>query len=175
MVKKDTDILEDEETQIEHQTAEVLQLHHAGEKKELIPILQEVQARLGYLPIRAMADTAHFLGIPENAVYGVATFYNQFRLTPPGKYPIKICMGTACHMKGGQLIVDAWERKLDIKVGGVTQDREFSLERVACVGCCAIAPVVMADETVYGDMRPTKVQGIVTELRGKKGDNLHAD
>jgi NADH-quinone oxidoreductase subunit E len=164
--------MKDEENLIQQQTADVLKTYSTGERKDLIPILQEVQARLGYLPRKAMLEIASFFGIAEGVVYGVATFYNQFRLTPPGKHVIKVCMGTACHIKGGELIQDAWERKLDTKVGSVTQDREFSLERVACVGCCALAPVVVADETVYGEVRPTKVEGIIVDLERKEGDDL---
>ena len=101
------------------------------------------------------------LRIREIEVFGVATFYNQFRLSPPGKHPIKVCLGTACHMKGGRIILEAWQRRLSIKVGEVTPDREFSLERVACVGCCAMAPVTVVEENVEGKVSPTRVDGIL--------------
>jgi NADH-quinone oxidoreductase subunit E len=131
------------------------------ERGSLIPVLQEVQARFGYLPREAMLEVSRILHLPETEVYGVATFYNQFRLTPPGKHPIKVCMGTACHMKGGHLILEAWERELRVKVGETTPDREYSLERVACVGCCAMAPVSVVNGGVQGRVTPTRVKGIL--------------
>ena len=156
---------------IKEQTAEVLK-SYKREQKNLIPILQDVQAILHYLPLEAVLEVAKFLGIPGSAVYGVVTFYNQFRLTPPGKHPIRVCLGTACHMKSGELIVEAWERELGIKVGEVTSDREFDLERVACVGCCAMAPVAVVDENVHGKVSPTKIQGIVAALKRESKHEL---
>ena len=121
----------------------------------------DVQERLGYLPGEAMEQIAVAMQIPEVDVYGVATFYNQFRLNPPGKHQIKVCMGTACHMMGGHIILDSFERRLEIKEGETTPDREFSLERVACVGCCALAPVVIVDENVEAKVAPIRVDGIL--------------
>ena len=97
---------------------------------------------------------------PAN-VHAVATFYNQFRFVPPGKHPIKVCLGTACHVRGGDIILENFERKLGIKYGETTPDREFSIERVACVGCCALAPVAIVDETIQGNMAPSKVEGLL--------------
>ncbi|MFZ5646574.1 MAG: NADH-quinone oxidoreductase subunit NuoE [Bacillota bacterium] len=131
----------------------------------LIPVLQRIQDELGYVPPPAMEEVARHFGIPPVNVYSVVTFYNQFRLTPPGKHRVKVCMGTACHMKGGQIILDSWERVLRIKVGETTEDREFSLERVACVGCCTMAPVALVDETVHGKMTPTRVDGLLFSHR----------
>lgn len=130
-------------------------------KGNLIPILQRVQGELGYVPPEAMEEVAGHLNLPAIDVYGVVTFYNQFRLTPPGKHQVKVCMGTACHMKGGNIILESWERRLKIKVGETTEDREFSLERVACVGCCTMAPVALVDEEVHGRFTPTKVDGLL--------------
>lgn len=127
----------------------------------LIPLLQKIQETLGFLPRKAMEKVAVHLGIPESEVYGVATFYNQFRFDPPGKHPVKVCVGTACHVKGASVILESWERRLNIKVGQTTPDREFSLERVACVGCCALAPVAVVGEKVHGHMAPTKVDGLL--------------
>lgn len=127
----------------------------------LIPILQRVQERLGYVPREAMEEVARHLGIPPVDVYGVVTFYNQFRLVPPGRRQVKVCLGTACHMKGGSIILDCWKRRLGVEVGGVTPDREFSLERVACVGCCSMAPVTVINEEVYGKVTPTRVDGLL--------------
>ena len=138
------------------------------ERGMLIPILQMIQDTLGYLPPEAIAIVADYLDLTESDVYGVATFYNQFRFNPPGKNPIKVCLGTACHVKGGDIILENFERKLEIEEGETTPDREFSIERVACVGCCAIAPVALVGETVHGNMAPSKVEGLILRIQVKK-------
>jgi len=140
-----------------------------GENGELLSLLQAVQDEFGFLPPEAMLAVARFIHVPESKVYGVATFYNQFRFTPPGKHPIRVCMGTACHMAGGQIVLEAAERILEIKVGGLTPDGEFSLERVACVGCCAIAPVMVVDETVQPRMTPFKVEEVFAVQKTRAG------
>ena len=127
----------------------------------MIPILQQVQARLGYLPRAAMLEIAAFLDIPPVDVYGVVTFYNQFRLIPPGRHSIRVCLGTACHMKGGYIALDAWKRRLGIDRGETTADREFDLDTVACVGCCTMAPVTVVDGKPQAKVEPTKVDGIM--------------
>ncbi|MFC2070920.1 NAD(P)H-dependent oxidoreductase subunit E [Chloroflexota bacterium] len=134
----------------------------------LIPVLQKVQGKLGYLPREAMVEIAQFLGIPEIDVYSVVTFYNQFRLNPPGKHSIRVCLGTACHMKGGYITLEAWKRRLDIDVRQTTPDREFDLDRVACVGCCVMAPVTVVDEKPEGQVEPTKVDGILLAFELKR-------
>lgn len=134
-------------------------------REHLIPILQMIQSRHLYLPPQALFLVAQHLEIPTCEVYGVATFYNQFRFNPPGRNPIKVCMGTACHVKGGDIILENFERKLEISEGETTQDREFSIERVACVGCCALAPVALVGEMVQGHMAPSKVEGTITRIR----------
>ena len=131
------------------------------QRGNLVPILQQIQNQLGYLPREAMIEVAEFLNIPEMDVYGVVTFYNQFRLSPPGKHPIRVCLGTACHMKGGYIVLDAWKRRLSIEKGETTPDREFDLDTVACVGCCAMAPVTVVDSEVEGHVSPTRVDGIL--------------
>ena len=130
-------------------------------RENLVPILQKIQGTMGYIPREAMIEVAAFLGIPEMEVFGVVTFYNQFRLNPPGKHSIRVCLGTACHMKGGYIVLDAWKRRLGIDTGQTTPDREFDLETVACVGCCAMAPVTVVDEQVEGKTSPTRVDGIL--------------
>ena len=129
------------------------------ERGQLIPILQWIQQRQSYLPAEAIRMVAEHLELSPSEVYGVATFYNQFRFTPPGRHPIKVCLGTACHVRGGEIILENFERKLGIKEGETTENREFSIERVACVGCCALAPVAVVDSTVQGHMAPSKVEG----------------
>lgn len=131
------------------------------QRKNLIPILQAIQQQHGYLAARAMRMVAEYLGLSGSEVYGVATFYNQFRFHPPGKHQIKVCLGTACHVVGGDIILENFERKLHIKDGETTPDGEFSIERVACVGCCALAPVAIVDETTHGGMAPSKVEGLL--------------
>lgn len=132
-----------------------------NERGSLIPILQTIQEKHSYLPPCALKMVALHFDLQTCEVYGVATFYNQFRFNPPGKHPIKVCLGTACHVKGGDIILENFERKLGIKDGETSEDREFSIERVACVGCCALAPVAIVDETVHGHMAPSKVEGIL--------------
>lgn len=136
----------------------------------LVTLLQQVQKRFGYLPRQAMIEVARAKAVSPAAVFGVASFYNQFRMIPPGKYPVKMCMGTACHIKGGSAILKVWETKLGIREGEVTEDRLYSLDRVACVGCCAMAPVAVVGEEVHGNMMPTAVEGIMLaiELAEKK-------
>ena len=138
------------------------------ERSNLIPVLQEVQAALGYLPPDAMVEVARFLKIPEIDVYSVATFYNQFRLTPPGKHSVRVCMGTACHVKGGHITLAAWQRRLKIGPGETTPDREFDLDTVACVGCCAMAPVTVVDKKVEAKADPTRVDGILLSYNLQK-------
>jgi NADH-quinone oxidoreductase subunit E len=131
------------------------------ERASLIPVLQKVQGKLGYLPREAMIAIADYLDIAAVDVYGVVTFYNQFRLNPPGKHSIKVCLGTACHMKGGYITLDAWERRLNIKPRQTTPDREFDLDTVACVGCCTMAPVTVVDNKPEGKVEPTRVDGLL--------------
>jgi len=131
------------------------------EKGSLIPILQMIQQGHAYLPHEAIQLVADHLELAPCEVYGVATFYNQFRFHPPGKHPIKVCLGTACHVRGGGIILENFERKLGIKDGETTADKEFSIERVACVGCCALAPVAVVGEQVHGHMAPSKVEGLI--------------
>jgi len=144
------------------------------QRSNLIPTLQKIQEELGYLPREAMLEVAKFLDIPDIDVYGVVTFYNQFRLNPPGKHSIRVCLGTACHMKGGYITLDAWKRRLKIDQGQTTADREFDLDTVACVGCCVMAPVTVVDNKPEGQVEPTKVDGILLSFeqerkkRGKK-------
>ncbi len=127
----------------------------------LIPILQMIQEKYSYVALESIRMTAEYLGLEVCDVYGVATFYNQFRFIPPGKHPIKVCLGTACHVKAGDIILENFERKLGILDGETTPDREFSIERVACVGCCALAPVALVEDVIHGHMAPSRVEGIL--------------
>ena len=156
-----------EKTKIQEQTRRLLK--NSGVKRgNLIPTLQKVQARLGYLPREAMLEVARFLDVPAIDVYGVATFYNQFRLNPPGRHSIRVCLGTACHMKGGYITLDAWKRRLKIDRGQTTADREFDLDTVACVGCCVMAPVTVVDDKPEARVEPTRVDGILLSFQQQK-------
>jgi len=139
-----------------------------GARSNLIPILQMLQERYQYLSPAAMKLVAAHLNISTVEVYGVASFYNQFRFHPPGKHQIQVCMGTACHVRAADVILENFERKLGIKEGQTTPDREFSLERVACVGCCALAPVAVVDRQVQAGMQPSKVEGILLGFQIEK-------
>jgi len=159
--------MNEEEAKIIERTRAILEA--LGNRREnLIPILQRIQAELGYLSLPAMLEVARFLNIPDIDVYSVATFYNQFRLTPPGKHSIRVCMGTACHVKGGHITLAAWQRRLKIEVGETTPDREFDLDTVACVGCCAMAPVTVVDKKVEAKADPTRVDGILLNCQLQK-------
>ena len=139
-----------------------------SQRRQLIPLLQRVQQRLSYLPPEALHLVTQHLKMSTTEVYGVATFYDQFRFTPPGRHPVRVCMGTACHVKGGDIIMEHFERRLDIKEGETTPDREFSIERVACVGCCALAPVALVGDSVHGHMMTGKVEGLLLRVQIEK-------
>ncbi len=139
--------------------------------ENLVSILQQVQKRLGYLPVLAMEKIADGLKVPAVDVYGLATFYNQFRLNPPGKHEVKVCMGTACYMTGGDITLESFERRMGINEGETSADRYYSLDRVACVGCCTLAPVAVIDDNVEGKVTPTRVDGIMLALEEDREDN----
>lgn len=134
-----------------------------GEQADLIPVLQRIQAIYDYLPRDAIRKTARWLKISENEIYGVATFYAQFRFVPRGKHHLRVCLGTACHVKGGEQMLEVMKRRLEISPGETTDDGRYDLERVACLGCCALAPVVTLDEKTYAQMSVLKLQGILDE------------
>ncbi len=148
------------ETNIKEQLDDILS-QYDGESGDLIPILQEAQERFGYLPGEVMQWIAKFLRLPESNVFGVATFYAQFKFTPIGKRIVKVCRGTACHVREGTRILSEVERQLGIKPGETTEDLEYSLETIACFGSCALAPVVVIDKTVYGRMTIKKVAEVL--------------
>ncbi len=135
-----------------------------GDQSGLIPALQAVQEKVGYLPPVSFEKVAAHFNVPESTIYGVATFYAQFHLTPQGRHRIKVCCGTACHVRGSGGIMSAVCRRLGIEPGETTSDLDFSLERVACFGSCALAPVVVADGKVHGRMTPEKTLKLVKSL-----------
>ncbi|HJX12367.1 MAG TPA: NADH-quinone oxidoreductase subunit NuoE [Dehalococcoidales bacterium] len=135
--------------------------HFHGEQQELIPLLQETQARFRYLPADAMREIARFLHMPEATVYGVSTFYAQFKLTPLGKRIVRVCRGTACHVRGSSKVLAEMEKQLGVKAGETTEDREYTLETVACIGACALAPTMTIDSETYGKMTTKKVAEVL--------------
>lgn len=155
--------VDEEEYKVLQDVAEVLPTFSKS-SSQLIPILQKIQRKHGYLPRLSLDMVAAHLQTTIAKVYGIATFYNQFRFNPPGRNPIKVCLGTACHVKGGEILLENFERRLQIKEGETSDDREYSLERVACIGCCALAPAVVVGEKVEAYVTPSKVEGIITEI-----------
>ena len=136
-----------------------------GERADLIPVLQNIQNAYGYLTKEAIHKISRWLKISENEIFGVATFYAQFRFTPPGEHHIKVCLGTACHVKGGEQMLEVLKRRLQISPGETTADGKYDLERVACLGCCALAPVVNLDKKIFAQMSVLKLQGILDERK----------
>jgi len=143
---------------------------YSGDKSELIPILQDIQSNLGYLPEDDIIKVSKFTGVPESEIYGVATFYTQFRFTPLGKKHIMVCKGTACHVKGAPTIIEGIERHLGIKEGEVTFDMEYSLESVGCLGCCALAPCAMINEDVESNLTLRDVKKIFSRMKRDSND-----
>ncbi|MBQ3382522.1 MAG: NAD(P)H-dependent oxidoreductase subunit E [Bacteroidales bacterium] len=134
---------------------------------ELINILHEAQHTVGYLPMEVQAVIARKLNIPVNRVYGVVTFYAFFTMTPKGKHPISICLGTACYVRGSEKILEEFKRTLGIDVGETTADGKFSLDCLRCVGACGLAPVAMVGEKVYGHLNPADIRKIIQEFSEK--------
>jgi len=155
------------EPDITEQSDEILS-RYSGESGDLIPILQEAQERFGYLPQEVMRRFAKFLRLPESTVYGVSTFYAQFKFAPTGRRLVKVCRGTACHVRGGARILREVEKRLGIKQGETTEDFEYTLETVACIGACALAPTMVVDKETHGQMTTKKVVEVFGD-RGRKG------
>ena len=148
------------DTDIKKELGDIL-AQYEGESSDLIPVLQEAQEKFGYLPEEVMAEIARFLRLPESNIFGVATFYAQFKFSPTGKRVVKVCRGTACHVRGGARILGEVEKQLGIKPGETTDDLEYSLETIACFGSCALAPVVVVDKDVHGRVTAKKVTDIL--------------
>ena len=136
-----------------------------GAPGELIPLLQSAQDHFGYIPRRAISYISSVTGIPESDIYGVITFYSQFRLQPMGKYVIRACAGTACHVSGSRMIIDTIEDELGIEVNDTTADGVFTLFSVACIGCCSLAPVMMINDETYGNLKPSTARRILRKIR----------
>jgi len=152
------------ETEVKEKLKEILS-PYSGKKDELIPILQEAQEQFGYLPPEVMLEIAKFLRLPESTVFGVSTFYAQFKFSPTGRKKVRLCRGTACYVRGAPRILEEVEKYLGIKPGETTKDLEYSLETIACFGSCALAPVMVVDDNVYGRMTPKKVAQILCNAK----------
>lgn len=153
---------------------EIINKYNA-EKSSLIGIFQDIQQEYRYLPREAIARVVERLGIPLTQAYMVATFYKSFSLVPRGEHEIHVCLGTACHLRGGQRLVENFERSLGVKAGGTTVDAKFTLETVNCLGACALAPLVRVDEKNYGKMTGDKVVKIIREYQPDGEGKSHAN
>ena len=140
---------------------------YRGRKGATIPVLQKVQGEFGYLPEEAISEIANFLGLSKNEIFGVASFYAQFRFERRGEHTIKVCQGTACHVRGSGRILESVLDALGIQPGGTTEDYKFSVERVACFGACALAPVMVIDDTVHAKMTVAKAKKLLSEYQGE--------
>ena len=142
---------------------------YSANRSSLIPVLQDIQENFGYLSEESVEELARLMDISANEIYGVATFYTQFRFNPPGRHTIQSCQGTACHVRGGHQILNDLEQRLGITAGQTTEDGQFDLERVACLGCCALAPVVAVDHKVHAQVTAKKIPSILSQYVDKKG------
>lgn len=136
------------------------------ERENLVLVLQEIQEKAGFVSKEMMEEVADFFNIHPCEVYSIVTFYKKFRRNPPGIYPITVCLGTACYLSGGELVLSALERELDIKLGETTADGLFSLEKAACFGCCNFAPVIRIKEKIFPRVTASKVEEIIVLFRG---------
>lgn len=138
---------------------------YEGNPNDIIEALHEVQNFYGYVPSNAQKCLSEYLKVPMSEIYGIITFYSRFKLQPKGKYNIQVCLGTACYVKGSNLVMEAFEKELGIKRGQMTEDGLFSLEEVRCIGACGLAPAIVVNEEVYGKMEPSKVHELVEKYR----------
>ena len=151
---------------MESPLAEVLRPFR-GKKGVTIAVLQQVQEELGYLPREAIDEISRTLRISASEIYGVITFYAQFRTAPRGRHVVRVCRGTACHVRGGGAVLDQVKRELGIEENESTEDMEYTLETVACIGACALAPAMVIDEDTFGQVNPGKASDIFAARRGE--------
>ena len=141
-----------------------------AERDALIPVLQDIQEAFGYLPRESIEVVSRKMGIAASKIYGVASFYNQFRFQPIGKYHVLVCRGTACHVKGSEKVLRALEKELKITSGQTTRDNLFTLDVVACIGACGLAPVISINGEFYAAMTPEKALDLIAEIRNNNDD-----
>lgn len=135
-----------------------------GKPGNLIMVLHRVQSEIGYISREAADEVSRLLDVPLSTIWGVVTFYHFFKLTKPGKYNIQVCLGTACYLKGGDMIVEELGKEIGLEVGGLTEDGRFSLEAVRCVGCCGLAPVMTISGEVFGKVSKNQISGILDKF-----------
>ncbi len=148
----------------EERLTEILGKYEA-DQSAIIAVLQDIQAEFGYLPKDAILTVSKEMNIPLSRVLSLATFFNAFSMEPKGRHPINVCVGTACHVRGAQLILEKLERELSISSGDTTQDGDFSLDEVRCVGCCGLAPVIMVGDEFHGKLTQTKIPGVLKKYQ----------
>jgi len=136
---------------------------HKGKPGGLIPVLEEAQVALEYLPIPVQKKVAKGLNLPFSRVYGVVTFYSFFTMKPRGRHTVRVCLGTACYVRGGKAIAEALRREFNVSEGETTPDRRFTYETVRCLGACGLGPVVVIDEDVHGRMKPSKLKDVLSQ------------
>ena len=161
-------ILEEEEKLETKDEVDTILAAYRDHRGGLIPVLQQVQGILGFLPIPVQHYIALGMGIPSSDVFGVVSFYSFFTMVPRGRHIIRVCLGTACFVKGSTKLLDILKRHLKVDVGETTEDREYSLEVVRCIGACGLAPVMVVDEDTHGMVDPSEIVGIVEDVRGKE-------
>jgi NADH:ubiquinone oxidoreductase subunit E len=136
---------------------------HRGKPGGLIPVLEEAQVTLEYLPLCVQKRIAQGLDLPFSRVYGVVTFYSFFTMTPRGRHTVRVCLGTACYVRGGKALADALTKEFGVEEGGTTPDRRFTYETIRCLGACGLGPVVVVDEDVHGRMKPSKIKAVLSQ------------
>jgi len=136
---------------------------HKGKPGGLIPVLEEAQVALEYLPVSVQKKIAKGLNLPFSRVYGVVTFYSFFTMTPRGRHTVRVCLGTACYVRGGKALAEAIRKEFAVEEGGTTPDRRFTYETVRCLGACGLGPVVVVDEDVHGRMKPSKLKDVLSQ------------
>ena len=162
MKAEDTELLKDFSPEQVAKLNSIIE-KHKGKAGGLIPVLEEAQVCLEYLPLSVQKKIAAGLNLPLSRVYGVVTFYSFFTMTPRGKHTIRVCLGTACYVRGGKALTETLEKQFGIKEGETTADRLFTLESVRCLGACGLGPVIVIDEDVHGRVKPGKIKDILTQ------------
>lgn len=150
------------------QTVKKILDEYQGDSSDIIAMFQDIQEKYSYLPEEVLTQLADLLQVPLSRAYSIATFYKAFTLKPRGKHPISVCLGTACHVRGGQRVLERIQRELNLKVGETSPDLKFSLETVRCLGCCGLAPVVTVGDELYGQVTPLKAVGILNQYRSEE-------
>jgi len=162
MKAEDTELLKEFTPEQVEKLSSIIE-KHKGQPGGLIPVLEEAQVCLEYLPLSVQKKIAAGLNLPLSRVYGVVTFYSFFTMTPRGKHTVRVCLGTACYVRGGKALSDAIEKQFGITEGETTADRMFTLESVRCLGACGLGPVVVVDDDVHGRVKPAKIKDVLSQ------------